>query len=127
MRSYHTSTRRQNSSLFQIQNVCTRHFNLTQWEPFLLHRTEYIMDIHKCFPMSTRPFLHIYSFLDIEQKHFRKTLWKKVKLLKMSSFTFFHNVLYAICILKFFNSYISVEASSSLNLGQSQNSLCGTG
>ena len=38
----------------------------------------------------------------------RKTLWKKVTLLKMSNFTFFHNVFYAICILKSFKSYISL-------------------
>ena len=35
-------------------------------------------------------------------------MWKKVKLLKMSNFTFFHNVFFAICILKSFNSHISV-------------------
>ena len=39
-------------------------------------------------------------------------MWKKVKLLKMSNFTFFHNVLYAICILKPFNSHISVVVCS---------------
>ena len=33
---------------------------------------------------------------DIEEMSFRKTLWKKVKLLKMSNFTFFHNVFYAV-------------------------------
>ena len=39
----------------------------------------------------------------------KKTLlWKKVKLLKVSDFTFFHNVFYAICNLKSFNSHISV-------------------
>ena len=32
---------------------------------------------------------------------------KKVKLIKMSNFTFFHNVFYAICILKSFNNHIS--------------------
>ena len=35
-------------------------------------------------------------------------MWKKVELLKMSNFTFFHNVFYAICILKSFDSHISV-------------------
>ena len=35
-------------------------------------------------------------------------MWKKVKLLKMNNFTFFHNVFYAICIFKSFNSHISV-------------------
>ena len=45
-------------------------------------------------------FLYIYSFQHIEEKTFRKTLWKKVKLLKMSNFTFFHNVFYTTCILQ---------------------------
>ena len=35
----------------------------------------------------------------------QKTLWKKVKLLKMSNFTFFHNVFYAIWTLKSFNPF----------------------
>ena len=53
------------------------------------------------------PFLHIYSFLHTEDKSFRKTLWKKVKLLKVSNFAFFHNVFYGICILKSYSSHIS--------------------
>ena len=32
-------------------------------------------------------------------------LWKKVKLLKMSNFTFSHNIFYEICILKSFNPF----------------------
>ena len=36
---------------------------------------------------------------------FRKTLWKKVKLLRMSDFMFSHNVFYAICILESFNPF----------------------
>ena len=55
----------------------------------------------------------VYSFEQTEENIFRKTLWKKVKLLKMSNFTFFHNVFYAICILKSFNSHISVVLCSS--------------
>ena len=51
------------------------------------------------------PFLHTYSFQLTEEKSFMKTLWKKVKLLKLSNFTFFHIVFYAICILKSFNSH----------------------
>ena len=39
------------------------------------------------------------------KKGFRKTFWKKVKLLKMSNFTFFHNVFFAICIFKSFNPF----------------------
>ena len=42
-------------------------------------------------------YVHVYAFLHIKEKSFRKTLWKKVKLLKMSNFTFFHYVNYAIC------------------------------
>ena len=40
------------------------------------------------FPMEVNPFLHIYSSKHIEEKSFRKALWKRVKLLKMSNFTF---------------------------------------
>ena len=43
-----------------------------------------------------------------KKKSLGKTLWKKVKLLKMSNFTFFHNAFYTIYILKSFNSHISV-------------------
>ena len=50
-----------------------------------------------------------------------------MKLLKMSNFTFFHNVFYAICILKSFNSPISVVVSGSLNLGRSQNGVLRNG
>ena len=57
------------------------------------------------------PFLQTYSFSHIKEKRFRKTLWKKVKLLKMSNFTFSHHVFYSICILKSFNSHISVVCS----------------
>ena len=46
------------------------------------------------------------------KKSFRKTLWEKVKLLKMSNFTFFHNIFYAICILESFNGHILVVICS---------------
>ena len=62
-------------------------------------------------------FLYIYSFQHTEEKSFRKTLWKKVKLLKMSNFTFFHNVFYAICIFKSFNSHISDVACGYFEFG----------
>ena len=52
------------------------------------------------------------NFNSLNKKSFRKTLWEKVKLLKLSNFTFFHNVFYAICILKSFNSHISGIACS---------------
>ena len=47
----------------------------------------------------------------------------------MTNFTFFHNVFYAIYILKSFNSHISVSVLvlTSLNLGRSQNGVFGKG
>ena len=46
----------------------------------------------------------------------------------MSNFTFFHNVLHAICILEFFKSHISVVICSFFfNLGRSQNDVLGNG
>ena len=50
----------------------------------------------------------------LKKKIFGKALWKKVKLLKMSNFTFSHNVFYAICILESFNSHILVVVCSFL-------------
>ena len=47
-----------------------------------------------------------------KKKKNRKTLWKKVKLPKMINLTSFHNVFYAICILKSFNNLISVVVCS---------------
>ena len=57
------------------------------------------------------------DFNTMKKKSFWKTLWKKVKLLKMSNFTFFHNFFYAICILKSFSSNISVVFCSFLEFG----------
>ena len=42
---------------------------------------------------------------------------EKVKLLKISSFTMFHNVICAICILKSFDSHILVVICSFFNFG----------
>ena len=42
---------------------------------------------------------------------------KKVKLLKMSNSTFSHNVFYAICILKSFNSHVSLVVCSFFKFG----------
>ena len=55
-------------------------------------------------------------FNKLKQKSFWKT-WKKVKLLILRNFTFFHNVFYAICILKSFNSHISVCSSFEFGTG----------
>ena len=46
----------------------------------------------------------------------------------MSNFTFFHNVFYAICILKYFNSHILTAAVFSFfEFGKSQNDVLGNG
>ena len=45
-------------------------------------------------------------------------MWKKIKLLKMSNFTLFHIVFYPICILKSFNSHISVVVCSFFEFGK---------
>ena len=45
-------------------------------------------------------------------------MWKKVKLLKMSNFTFFHNVFYAICILESSISHISVVVCNFFEFGK---------
>ena len=76
---------------------------------------------------SVESFLHIYTFLHFGEKSFRKTLWKVVKLLKMSNFTFFHNVFYAICILKRFNSHISGFVCSFFEFGTVSNGVLGNG
>ena len=61
---------------------------------------------YSCLTLSS-----IYTHFNTLKKNqiFRKTLWKKVKLPKMSNFTFFHNVFYAICISKSCNSHISLN------------------
>ena len=51
-------------------------------------------------------------FNTLKKSAIGKKLRKKVKLLKMSNFTFIHNVFYAICISKSFNSKISVVICS---------------
>ena len=61
------------------------------------------------------PFFHTTHFNPSKKKKFRKTLWKKVKLLKI--FTFIHNVFYAICIFKSFNGHISVIVCCSFEFG----------
>ena len=71
------------------------------------------------------PFFHISEH--IEKKSFRKTLWKKVKFLKLSNFTFFHNVFYAVCILKCFNSRVSVLVCSFFKFGMISSGVLGNG
>ena len=70
------------------------------------------------YELPFNPFLHIYDhFNTLKKKGLGKHCWKKVKLLKMSNFTFFHNVFYAICVLKFFNSHISFVICSFFEFG----------
>ena len=58
-----------------------------------------------------------YTYFNILKKKALGKLWKKVKLLKLSNFTFSHNVFYAIRILKSFNSHISVVVCSFFEFG----------
>ena len=71
--------------------------------------------------------LHIYSFQHIEEKSFMKTLWKKVKLLKMSNFTFFFHNVFFLCNLYLKILYLQCQlwSAASLNLEQSQNGVLG--
>ena len=78
--------------------------NIVSYKHFLFFPTMFSTGF---FPRIVNPFLHMYSVYHIEANSFTKTLLIKVKLLKMSNFTFFHKVFYAICILKSFNSHIS--------------------
>ena len=73
------------------------------------------------------PFFHIYSFQHVDEKSFRKTLWKKVKLLKMSNFTFIHNVFSAILSKTPLMALFQLLSAVSLNLGQAQNGVLGNG
>ena len=57
------------------------------------------------------------QFNTLKKKSVRKTLWKKVKLLKMSNFTFFHIFFCEICILKLCNNLISFGVSSVFQFG----------
>ena len=50
-------------------------------------------------------------------KHCVKSEIAKVELLRMSYFTFFHNVFYATCTLKSFNSHIYVVVFSLFEFG----------
>ena len=55
-------------------------------------------------------------FKALKKKDLGKHL-EKVKLLKLCNFTCFHNVFYAICILKSFKSHISVFVCSCFEFG----------
>ena len=68
------------------------------------------------FYVHINPFLNIYSFQDIEEKALG-IIVEKMKLLRMSNITFFHNVFYANCILKSFNINISAVFCSFFEFG----------
>ena len=66
------------------------------------------------------PFLHIpvYSIEQNGEKSFKKTLWKKVKLLKMDNFTFFHKVFFIQSVSKDpFIATFQLSFAASLNSG----------
>ena len=56
-------------------------------------------------------------FNTLKKKEFRKTMCEKGEITQMSNFTFFHNVFYAFCILKSFNSPILVVVCSFFEFG----------
>ena len=58
-----------------------------------------------------------------KKKMISETLWKKVKLLTLSNFTFFHNSFYAIPLIATFQ----LSYAASLNLGRSQDGVLGQG
>ena len=81
-------------------------------KPFQIGRV-YFFSFWKGLTLSS-----IYTdFNTLKKKALRKTLWRKVKSLKMSNFIFFPNVFYTICILKSFNSHISVVVCSFFEFG----------
>ena len=85
---------------------------------FWHHRHQVLPEFDPCCLKKVfNPFLHINLFNHIGEKKCRKTLWKKVKLLFLSNFTFFRNVFYALYILKSFNSHYSVVVCNFLELG----------
>ena len=97
-------------SLYTFRSTCKFHILYVSLENDKKHT-------FRSFVNEINPSLHIHSFLHIEEKGLWKTLWKKVKLLKMSNFTSFHNVFYAICILKSVNSHISLVVCSFFESG----------
>ena len=68
----------------------------------LFHQFHKVMfENHK----SCLTFSSLHTHFNTSKKKSGKTLWKKVKLLKMSNFTFFHNIFYATCILNSLNPF----------------------
>ena len=81
------------------------------------HSKQIFLDKNSHIYTSTIYILLVSGLVNKLKKKFNKTLWKKVKLLKMSNFTFFHNVFYAISILKSFNRHITVVVCSFFEFG----------
>ena len=63
----------------------------------------------------------------MKKKIFRKSLWEKVKMLKMSNFTFLHNDFYAILSKKHVLATFQLSSAASLNSGWSENGVVGDG
>ena len=66
-------------------------------------------------------------FNTLKKKAIGKTLWKKVKLLKMSNFTYYHNVFYKSTSQNPYIATFQLSSAASLNLGRSQNGVEGIG
>ena len=88
-------------------------FNLSSANAFNL----VISKILSSFKESTLSSIYTHFKTLKKEKSFRKTLWKKVKLLILNNFTFSYNVFYTICILKSFNSHISIVVCSFFEFG----------
>ena len=82
-----------------------------RWEDFLSNRSP--TDGHRDGRTDARH----WSITIAHPEHVVLRWAKKVKLLRMSNFTFFHNVFYAICILKSFNRHISFVICSFFEYG----------
>ena len=67
--------------------------------------------VRRNYPVLVPAIPYILFFNTLKKKAFRKH-WKKMKLLKMSNFTFSHNNFYSTCILKSLNGHISVVVCS---------------
>ena len=118
--------------MFQLRKLFDVTFFNKNWSYACVQIFEFVCLIYSkrllskvyCNALTFSIYIH---FNTLTKKNFRKALWKNVKLLKMSNFTFFQNVFYAICILNSFNSHISVVVCSLFEFGRSQNGVLGNG
>ena len=87
------------------------------------HSKGYIDLYHKILSLTLSS---IYTHFNILKKKALGKHWgTKWYLLKMSNFTFFHNVFYGTCILKPLKATFQLSSAVSLNLGRSQNGVLG--